>query len=159
MKRSVARRPQIKSTLALQSVKGNLAQSLNVSARDTTTWSQVHFFLINCFNSAAPADTRGIYQFTSDTRHLSVHFRQEGGGQCFPRQERAKVKHQKDLKKEKGQKGSGGFSQKGKSKARGDHFQKDNRLLGHGVRIRIGLSDQQGQKGKNGKGKVTCQVW
>ena len=37
----------VKITLALQNVKGNLAQSLNVSISDSTTWPQVHARLIN----------------------------------------------------------------------------------------------------------------
>ena len=57
----------VKITLALQNVRGNLAQFLNVSVSDST-WSQVHSLLINYFNNAAPVDTKGIYQFTSDTR-------------------------------------------------------------------------------------------
>ena len=37
----------VKITLALQNVKGNLAQSLNVSISDSTTWPQVHARLTN----------------------------------------------------------------------------------------------------------------
>ena len=42
----------VRITLALQAVKGNPPQSLNVTASDATTWSQAHSHLINYFNNA-----------------------------------------------------------------------------------------------------------
>ena len=55
----------VKITLALQNVKGNLAQSLNVSISDSTTWPQVHALLINYFNNAVPVDLKPIYLILS----------------------------------------------------------------------------------------------
>ena len=83
MKHLAARRlpTESKITLALESVKGNLAQSLNVSVSDTTTWPQVRSLLINYyFNSAAPTETRGIYQITSDKKEETNAFNNRGGG-------------------------------------------------------------------------------
>ena len=53
------------TTLALKNFRGNFAQSVNISIREPTTWSQVHPLLVNDFNSAAPVDTNGFYQFTN----------------------------------------------------------------------------------------------
>ena len=53
----------VKITLALQNVKGNLAQSLNVSISDSPTWPQVHVLLINYFNNEVPVDLKPMYQF------------------------------------------------------------------------------------------------
>ena len=83
----------VKITLALQNVKGNLAQSLNVSFSDSTTWPQVHAFLINYFNNAVPVELKPIYQFDqTEKTEITTHSRKV----------KAKVKNQK-VKKAKDQ--------------------------------------------------------
>ena len=99
----------VKITLALQNVKGNLAQSLNVSISDSTTWPQVHALLINYFNNAVPVDLKPIYQFDqSEKTEINSFKKGKGKGQ--------KSKGQKG----KGSKGSSSFQNpKGKSKGKG----------------------------------------
>ena len=99
----------VKITPALQNVKGNLAQSLNVSISDSTTWSQVHALLINYFNNAVPVDLKPIYQFDqSEKTEINSFKKGKGKGQ--------KSKGQKG----KGSKGSSSFpNPKGKSKGKG----------------------------------------
>ena len=117
----------VKITLALQNVKGNLAQSLNVSISDSTTWPQVHALLINYFNNAVPVDLKPIYQFDqSEKTEINSFKKGKGKGQ--------KSKGQKG----KGSKGSSSFQNpKGKQKAKERPSQKAkvNGPLGHGVKI------------------------
>ena len=117
----------VKITLALQNVKKNLAQSLNVSISDSTTWPQVHALLINYFNNAVPVDLKPIYQFDqSEKTEINSFKKGKGKGQ-----------KSKGLKG-KGSKGPRHFriprvSQK--AKARPSQRVKVNGLLGHGVKI------------------------
>ena len=99
----------VKITLALQNVKGNLAQSLNVSISDSTTWPQVHALLINYFNNALPVDLKPIYQVDqSEKTEINSFKKGKGKGQ--------KSKGQKG----KGPKGSSSFQNpKRKSKGKG----------------------------------------
>ena len=84
----------VKITLALQNVKGNLAQSLNVSISDSTTWPQVHALLINYFNNAVPVDLKPIYQFDqSEKTEINLFKKGKGKG------------HKSKGQKEKDQKG------------------------------------------------------
>ena len=53
----------IKITLALQNVRGPLANALSFSINDKSTWNDIHELLINYFNNNnSPADTKEIYQ-------------------------------------------------------------------------------------------------
>ena len=98
----------IKITLALQNVRGNLAQSLNVSVSETTTWSHVHmlFSSTNYSSNAAPVETKGMYQLNNFDKKEEVDFVKKGNG---------KGHKQKDLKK-KGSKGSSSNFQMAKGK-------------------------------------------
>ena len=68
-----------KITLALQNVKGNLTQSLNVSLSDSTTWPQVHALRINYFNNAVSVDLKPIYQF-DQTEETEINSFKKGKG-------------------------------------------------------------------------------
>ena len=80
-----------KTTLALQSVRGDLAQSLNINVSGSTTWSQAHSLLVNYFNNAAPLGTKVIYQFTNVDKKDETSFLKKGT--------KARVKKSKGLKK------------------------------------------------------------
>ena len=81
----------VKITLALQNVKGNLAQSFNVSINYSKTWPEVHALLINYFNNAVPVVLKPIYQFDqSEQTEINSFKKGKGKGQ-----------------KSKGQKGKG----------------------------------------------------
>ena len=144
----------VKITLALQNVKGNLAQSLNVSISDSTTWPQVHALLINYFNNAVPVDLKPIYQFDqSDKTETSSFKKGKGKGQ--------KSKGQKG----KGSKGSSSFqSPKGKSKGKGKTKSKGKSQWttwswGQNQQNAHWNQSQKGQKGsKSGKGKLACSI-
>ena len=72
----------VKITLALQNVKENLAQSLNVSISNSTTWPQVHALLINYFNNAVLVDLKPIYQFDqSEKTEINSFKKGKGKGQ------------------------------------------------------------------------------
>ena len=81
----------VKITLALQNVKGKLAQSLNVSISDSTTWPQVHALLINYFNNAVPVDLKPVYQFDQSEKTKINSFKK---GKERQRQ-RSKIKRSK----------------------------------------------------------------
>ena len=144
----------VKIALALQNVKGNLAQSLNVSIRDSTTWPQVHALLINYFNNAVPVDLKPIHQF-DQTEKTEINSFKKGKGKG------QKSKGQKG----KGSKGSSSFqSSKGKQKGKGKTKSKGK---GQWTTWSWGQDQQnanwgQGQKGqkgsKSGKGKSACSV-
>ena len=70
----------VKITLALQNVRSNLAQSLNVSVSDSRTWSQAHVCFINYFNNATPHNTKGVYQFTSNDKKEEIEYVKKGKG-------------------------------------------------------------------------------
>ena len=53
----------IKITLALQNVRGPLANALSLSINKKSTWDEIHTLLINYFNNSIPSDTKEIYQF------------------------------------------------------------------------------------------------
>ena len=67
-------------TLALQNVRGNPAQSLNVSVSESTTWPQVHNLLVNYFNTAAPTETKSIYQFNNLDKKEEINYVKKGQG-------------------------------------------------------------------------------
>ena len=144
----------VKITLALQNVKGTLAQSLNVSISDSTTWPQVHALLINYFNNAVPVNLKPIYQFDQSEKTEINSFKKG----------KAKVKNQKD-KKGKGSKGSSSFqSPKGKSKGKGKTKSKGKSQWatwswGQNQQNANWNQSQKGQKGsKSGKGKSICSI-
>ena len=131
-------------TLALQNAKGNLAQSLNVSISDSTTWPQVHALLINRFNNAVPVDLKPIYQFDqSEKTKINSLKKGKGKGQ--------KSKGQKG----KGSKGSSSLQNpKGKSKGKGQWT-----TWSRGQNQQNANWGQKGQKGsKSGKGKSACPI-
>ena len=97
----------VKITLAFQNVKGNIAQSLNVSVSESTAWSQGHNIFINYFNNAAPAETKSIYQFTNADRKEEINYFREG------QRQRSKVKKPQSGK---GSMGSSSISQNLKRK-------------------------------------------
>ena len=144
----------VKITLALQNVKGNLAQSLNVSISDSSTWPQVHALLINYFNNAVPVDLKPIYQFDQSEKTEINSFK------------KGKSKGQKSKgQKGKGSKGSSSFQNpkgkpkgKGKTKAQGKG-QWTIWSWGQNQQNANWGQNQKGQKGsKSGKGKSACSI-
>ena len=100
----------VKITLALQNVKGNLAQSLNVSISDSTTRPQVHALLINYFNNAVPVDLKPIYQLDqSEKTEINSFKKGKGKGQKSKGQKGKGSKRSSTLQRPKGK-------SKGKSK-------------------------------------------
>ena len=129
-------------------VRGNLPQSLNISISDSTTWPQAHSLLTNCFNNAAPVDTKCIYQFTNIDTREEINSFEKGKG---------KGRKAKGPQKVKGSKGSSsGFrcqkvSQK--VKARPSQRERISGPFGHGIKVQSWNQNQGDQKGK-----FFCQV-
>ena len=80
-------------SLALQNVRGNLAQSQRFHYMVTLHRLQVHTLLVKYFNNAAPVDPNGIYQFANVDKKDEINSFNEGKG---------KGQKSKDLKKERG---------------------------------------------------------
>ena len=124
----------VKITLALQNVRGNLAQSSDVSVSDTTTWTQINAILMNYFNNDAPVETKGVYQFNNTDKKEEVN---------FVKKRKAKVKIQKDFKKERIKRILKPFpeirKEIPKAKERPNQKERVNGPLGHGITVRIGL--------------------
>ena len=143
----------VKITLALQNVKGNLVQALNVSINDSTTWPQAHALLINYFNNAVPVDLKPIYQF-DQTEKTEINSLKKGKG-----------KGQKSNgQKGKGSKGSSSFqNSKGKQKGKGKTKSKGKGQWTAWSWNQIQQNanwGQQGQKGsKSGKEKSACSIY
>ena len=117
----------VKITLALQNVKGNLAQSLNVSISDSATWPQVHALLINYFNNAVPVDLKPIYQFDqSEKTEINSFKKGKGKGQ------KSKGQNEKD---QKGPRHLRIPKESQKAEERPSQKARANGLLGHGVKI------------------------
>ena len=55
--------PSIKIILALQNVRGPLANALSLSITEKSTWNDIHNLLINYFNNSITSDSKEIYQF------------------------------------------------------------------------------------------------
>ena len=55
--------PSIKIFLALQNVRGPLANALSLSITEKSTWNDIHNLLINYFNNSITTDSKEIYQF------------------------------------------------------------------------------------------------
>ena len=53
----------IKITLALQNVRGPLANALSLSINEKSKLNDTHTLLINYFNNSTPSDPKEIYQF------------------------------------------------------------------------------------------------
>ena len=146
----------VKITLALQNVRGDLVQSLNVSVSESTTWSQAHDLLINHFNNAAPLENKIVYQFTNPDKKRWDQLCQEGKG-----------KGQKSKGPQKRSKGSSNNAQqqKGKSKGKGETKPKGkgqwttwSRSQNQTQKWSQSQGDQKGQRGKSGNGKAHCQA-
>ena len=60
----------IKIKLALQNVRGPLANALSLSINEKSTWNEIHTLLINYFNNNIPSDSKEIYQF--DVSHQGL---------------------------------------------------------------------------------------
>ena len=75
---------KVKITLALQNVRDNFAQSLNIRVIDSSMWSQAQSLRVNYFNSAAPVDTKRDYQFTNvDKKRRPTLLRKDGKGKVI----------------------------------------------------------------------------
>ena len=143
----------VKITLALQNVKGNLAQSLNVSISDSTTWPHVHALLINYFNNAVPVDLKPIYQFDqSEKTEINSFKKGKGKGQKSKGQKGNGSKGSSSLQNPKGKsKGKGKTKSKGKS-------QWTTWSWGQNQQNANWNQSQKGQKGsKSGKGNQLAQ--
>ena len=74
----------IKITLALQNVRGPLANALSFSITEKSTWNDIHNLLINHFNNSIPSDTKGDLSVRHQWQGLQGGFskssRQKGKG-------------------------------------------------------------------------------
>ena len=140
----------VEITLALQNGKGNLAQSLNVSISDSTTWPQVHALLINYFNNAVPVDLKPIDQFDQSEK-TEINSFKKGQGQKSKGQKGKGSKGSSSFQNSKGkQKGKGRTKSKGKGQWTTWSWNQNQQNVSWG---------QKGQKGsKSGKGKSTCSI-
>ena len=66
--------------LALQNVKGSLAQSLKASVSDSTAWSAVHSLLINYSITQPHQDTRAFYQINVNDKKDDMNASKKGQG-------------------------------------------------------------------------------
>ena len=132
--------PSIKITLALQNVRGPLANALSLSIIEKSTWSDIHGLLINYFNNSITTDSKEIYQFdisgkVSKEDSVNQVGKREKENQRSQRVSRkVKVPLRISLRKERGRRDNQKGKQNQKEKVNGPHGQVN---LGHGIRIRV----------------------
>ena len=148
--------PSIKITLALQNVRGPLANALSLSITEKSTWNDTHNLLINYFNNSITSDSKEIYQFD-----ISGKVSKEDSVNQVGKKGKGKSK------KSKGQsKGKGAFQnqpQKGKGKSKGQSKGKTKSKgkgqwttwSGQSWSWNQNQGQSQGGKGK-GKGHQVC---
>ena len=100
----------MKTTLALQSVRGPLANAVSFSINEKSTWSDVHNLPINYFNNSMPSDSKEIYQFDISGKVSKEDSVNQGG-----------KKGKGKSKKSKGQsKGKGSSQNQNQNKGKGE---------------------------------------
>ena len=121
----------IKITLALQNVRGPLANALSLSITEKSTWNDIHNLLINYFNNSITTDSKEIYQFD-----ISGKVSKEDSVNQVGKKGKGKSKKSKGQSKGKGasqnqpQKGKG----KSKGQSKGKTKSKGSRSMDHMVR-------------------------
>ena len=145
----------IKITLALQNVRGPLANALSLSITEKSTWNDIHNLLISYFNNSIPSDTKEIYQFD-----ISGKVSKEDSVSQVGKKGKGKSKKSKGQSKGKGssqnqnQKGKG-KSTKGQSKGKTKSKEKGQWTTWSGQSW--SWNQNQGQGGKEkGKGHQVC---
>ena len=145
----------IEITLALQNVRGPLANALSLSINEKPTCNDTHNLLINYFNNSIPSDTKRIYQFDINVKVSKEDSANQVG----------KGRSKKSKGQSKGNGSSQNQNQKGKGKPKGQSKGK-TKSKGKGQwTTRSGQSwswsQNQGQDGKEkGKGHQVCsQLW
>ena len=135
----------IKITLALQNVRGPLANALSLSINEKSTWSEIHNLLINYFNNNIPSDTKEIYQFDINgkvSKEDSVNqVGKKGKGKSKNSKGQSKGKGSSQNQKQKGKGKSKGQS-KGKTKSKG------KRSMDHMVRSTLVMESESRSRWK-----------
>ena len=146
--------PSIKITLALQNVRGPLANALSLSITEKSTWNDIHSLLINYFNNSITTDSKEIYQFD-----ISGKVSKEDSMNQVGKKGKGKSKKSKGQSKGKGssqnqpQKGKG--KSKGQSKGKTKSKGKGQWTTWSGQSWSWNQNQGQGGKGK-GKGHQVC---
>ena len=148
--------PSITITLALQNVRGPLANALSLSITEKSTWSDIHGLLINYFNNSITTDSKEIYQFDISgkvSKEDSVNqVGKKGKGKSKKSKGQSKGKGSSQNQPQKGKGKSKGQS-KGKTKSRG----KGQWTTWSGQPWSWNQNQGQGQGGKGkGKGHQVC---
>ena len=148
--------PSIKITLALQNVRGPLANALSLSITEKSTWNDIHNLLINYFNNSITTDSKEIYQFD-----ISGKVSKEDSVNQVGKKGKGKSKKSKGQSKGKGssqnqtQKGKG--KSKGQSKGKTKSKGKGQWTTWSGQSWSWNQNQGQGQGGKGkGKGHQVC---
>ena len=131
----------IKITLALQNVRGPLANALSLSITEKSTWNDIHNLLINYFNNSIPSETKEIYQFdisgkvSKEDSVNQVGKKGKGKSKKSKGHSKAKVLLRMSLTRARGsQRDNQKERQNQKEKVNGPHGQVN---LGHGIRIKV----------------------
>ena len=144
----------IKITLALQNVRGPLANALSLSINEKSTLNDIHNLLINYFNNSIPSETKEIYQFDISgkvSKEDSVNqVGKKGKGKSKKSKGQSKGKSPSQNQPQKGKGKSKGQS-KGKTKSKG----KGQWTTWSGQSWSWNQNQGQGGKGK-GKGHQVC---
>ena len=148
--------PSIKITLALQNVRGPLANALSLSITEKSTWNDIHNLLINYFNNSITTDSKEIYQFDISgkvSKEDSVNqVGKKGIGKSKKSKGQSKGKGSSQNQTQKGKGKSKGQS-KGKTKSKG----KGQWTTWSGQSWSWNQNQGQGQGGKGkGKGHQVC---
>ena len=148
--------PSIKITLALQNVRGPLANALSLSITEKSTWNDIHNLLINYFNNSITTDSKEIYQFdisgkvSKEDSMNQVGKKGKGTSKKSKGHSKGKGSSQNQPQKRKGK--SKGQS-KGKTKSKG----KGQWTTWSGQSWSWNQNQGQGQGGKGkGKGHQVC---
>ena len=133
--------PSIKITLALQNVRGPLANALSISITEKSTWNDIHSLLINYFNNSITSDSKEIYQFdisgkvSKEDSVNQVGKKGKGKSKKSKGQSKGKGSFRISLRRARGsQRDNQKERQNQKEKVNGPHGQVN---LGHGIRIRV----------------------
>ena len=134
--------------LALQNVRGPLANALSLSINKKSTWYDIHTLLINYFNNNISTDSKEIYQFD-----ISGKVSKEDSVNQLGKKGKAKSQKSKGQSKGKGSsqnqhqnkgKGNRRDNQKGKpnqkEKVNGPHGQVN---LGHGIKVKVKVGKEK----------------
>ena len=137
----------IKITLALQNVRGPLANALSLNINEKSTGNEVHTLPINYFNNSIPSDTKEIHQFDISSKVSKKDSVSQVG-------KKGKGKSKKSKRQSKGKGSPQNQNQKGKGKAKGQSKERLNQKekvngphgqvnLGHGIRIKIKVGKEK----------------